>query len=236
MTKIKYKNGSHVGIMISFAIFILFIFFVYMIIKPAFSFKDKQNILTNLKRDLVEKASAELITLSVSIPESPRVCTRLNNFFSENLQNRKLIAKTDSGEIFVLRNNPENNNLQVLNNYNSFFRIYGSEEFEQIPAENPGQCPDSNYEMGNLKKEKVIFEKKILFLIQKYESDYNNLKNELEISSKNDFSFEFVYANKTKVSTKETNITGSVFAEKIPVIYITKNASIEAGNLFIKIW
>ena len=57
------KRGSHVGVILSFAIFITFMVFLYFIIEPAIRIQgDKQNILDNLERELLEKFSANLTT------------------------------------------------------------------------------------------------------------------------------------------------------------------------------
>ncbi len=232
----KNKIGSHIGIMLSFSIFILFLLFAYTIIKPAITLKDRQNLMDNLENNLIDKFSAELTITSVKIFGDAGECAILSGFFSENEQNRKILAKSDTGEILNLRKNPNNNNLKIINNHNSFFRIYSSEEFEEILSENQEQCSSPNYEKGISKTEKNIFEKKVMLLKNIYENNYNDLKNELKIPRQNEFGFEFIYANKTNISTGEINIKQSVFIEKIPVIYITNNASIEAGVLLLKIW
>src|SRR3990167_7822256 len=94
----KQKRGSHVGVVLSFVIFMTFIFFIYLIIQPALKTDKKDNSLEFLARSLIENSSANLTSASISIAQqSSQNCVRLSGFFTA----------TSIGNRFIVRNSSE---------------------------------------------------------------------------------------------------------------------------------
>ena len=60
----KSRRGSHVGVIASFSIFILFLVGLYLVTEPALKFdKDKKALLQYLEGRLVEEFSGNLTTV-----------------------------------------------------------------------------------------------------------------------------------------------------------------------------
>ncbi|KKL09843.1 hypothetical protein LCGC14_2561830, partial [marine sediment metagenome] len=81
----KNRKGSHVGVVLSFMIFIAFLIFLYpLLIKPAIEAnKSNQYLLDDLKTKLTEEVSAELTVSSVEANiGTNQNCIELNNFIS----------------------------------------------------------------------------------------------------------------------------------------------------------
>ena len=67
----KNKRGSHVGIVLSFVIFVTFLAFLYTIIEPTIKIQqDKESLLNYLKIELMETFSADLTSTSITINKS----------------------------------------------------------------------------------------------------------------------------------------------------------------------
>jgi hypothetical protein len=225
---------SHVGVVLSFVIFVTFIIFLYIIIRPAVDSENKQNLLDNIKDIIVENSSADLVSASVFIGDVPQNCVRLVGFLSKVEMGNRIIAINENGE--VLTNEISGQDLYVRkNNDEKFLKIYGSEEFDVTENGTMPGCV-SSYTLGLVRTEKIVFEKPIIQLIDNYNSDYESLKEELNIGSGNDFSLGFTYANGTSVSTQEREIIANVFINEFPVQYISESAAREPGSLSVGIW
>ena len=235
---LKSKKGSHIEVVLSFIIFIGFLIFLYpILIEPAINIKkDNQYLLDNLEIKLIENISSDLTILSINIDNnSSQNCIRLNNLISDSEINSRIVVK----------NNPEEtqtsyaleNDLEIVRNSveDVFFKIYYSEEFKELDNTGENPCNPENYTVGLVRTNEYVFETKIISLIEEYESNYEKLKERLELPSKNEFDFSFVYNNKTTIGIIK-EISTNVYAEEIPVQYVNKDGNILLGNIIIRIW
>lgn len=240
------KRGTHVGIVLSFIIFITFIVFLLAVLQPAIKTKtSKQALLDFLKEDLTAWVSTNLTTVSVVITGTvPQSCLKLNDLISETGIDTTIIVINDSGNTFdsyLIGSGNSGLLIDRTGSETSFFKIKVSEEFASITLD-PGLtgCGNLNegngYTIGSVIINEYIFESKIESLLDEYKNDYKNVKNELKISSENNFGFSFTYANGTVVKTKELNVSTSVFAEDFPIRYTDKFASRVSGLINIRIW
>src|SRR3989338_7848725 len=183
----KQKKGSHVGVVLSFVIFMTFIFFIYLITQPALKTERKDNSLEFLARGLTEKSSGNLTTASVTIipPGPPQDCVRLSGFFSTTGVGNKIIARDNSGN--TLQSSVDVDDLLVVRNGVTFFKVYESGEFAAAATGAINPCPQlsqgSGYVLGLVKTDESIFQTKIVKLIENYSSNYDGLKDDLKISS-----------------------------------------------------
>ena len=239
----KYKRGSHVGVVLSFIIFITFMAFLYTMIEPAIKMKeDKQFILNYLEIELIERLSEDLTSITVIIDKTiTQDCVELVDSMNEELINNKLITKDNSEN--VLESKTLDNNLFINrgDGQTDFFKIRISEEFEpieegKIPGCKPLKKDKEEYKIGSINVNKYLFETKIIELKENYSSDYDSLKKELNISIGNEFGFDFIYNNGTIIGTKTGETKRDIYIEDIPVQYIDKEANILPGVIRIKVW
>ena len=231
---------SHVGVVLSFVIFVTFIVFIYIIVKPAVGTENKQNLLNYLKEGLIERASAELTSVSVLIDiETSQKCVQLRDFFNKTEIGNRVIVRNDIGEVLDAKTSGQD--LFVERNENRIFlKVYGSEEFSIIETGTISPCQQlsegsEGYIFGLIRSEKNIFEKRIIQMIESYDDNYESLKEELNIAG-NEFGLGFTYANGTSISTEEKEVLVSVFVDEFPIQYISKDASRELGSLNVGIW
>ena len=256
MIRKKEKKGSHIGIILSFTIFVSFVFFFYVMVQPAIKYETKQNQIELLKGRIIEEASEELKSFSVTAYWSGQnipACLKLENFVNvANIEEGIRARNYDRNLDFYL----SDNDVYVKIYGDSFIKIYESVEFEGMgSAEGMSGCAElvngpSGYVIGFTRIEERIFETKIIKLIENYFENYEEVKEELGIPRGNEFALGFVYSNGTEIGfsysggefvfTGNSNIippkVANVFADESPIEYISSNASKKIGKIKIIIW
>ncbi|MDP3986621.1 MAG: hypothetical protein Q8P81_00140 [Nanoarchaeota archaeon] len=235
---IKGKRGSHIGIVLSFVIFITSVIFIYAIIQPAVKRNDNQNLIESVKTNIIKESSANLTTGSIFITEESEDCVQLTQFFTKTGTSKKIVAKTISGEVINIGSvNEQPAHLRAQVGEELLFTFYASDEFEEITPLGLA-CNEKEFSLNALRTERIIFEKKILELIQEYKTNYTGLRETLGMSGANGFGFEFIYNNGTQIVTEERNVPKiSIYTRDFPTEYLEdKDTSKKAGILRVKIW
>lgn len=248
MKKELNKKASHVGVVLSFVIFITFLIFLYTIAEPAISFqRDKEALLDYLEIKLMNQVSTNLTIATVIINSTDHSiveCINLLNLKEEVGVGSRLIIKNESENI-SRANFSETDNKDLIINRNSldelFFKIYGSEDFEKLDETTIVPCTElgrdaEGYNIGLIRSNEYIFEEKAIKLISDYEKNYSKIKETLKIPAGSDFSFGLIYSNKTKISTTNENISTNIYVKEIPIQYVDKEANIKLGYIDIGVW
>ena len=233
----KKQGGTHVGFVLSFVIFITFLIFLYSIlIEPTKANQNKESLLENFKINLIENTSLKLRISSIAITDdSPQNCVRLEGLVPDLNLSSRIIVKNELNQIqesYVLGNDLE---IVRSNSNDDFFKIYYSEEFEELSSIGGSNCVTKTYKKGLVKVNEYVFEPNVINLISIYGNDYENLKVRLGIPSDSDFGFGFTYNNDTMI-TAEKEVTTNVYVEDVQVQYFDKNANVLLGILNIRIW
>jgi hypothetical protein len=240
MIKRGNKKGSHVGVVISFVIFVTFIIFLYSLTKTSIQPEEKENsLLEYLKTELIEDASAELNTFTVSLEKSTGPsCIELNGISSKLGINSRMIVKNQNQETTNASLNGDDLRIDRIDNKDDFFKIYTSNEFPGTIAIS-GSCLELNegedYTLGLTKTEKYVFEKKVFDLMTAY-SNYENMKEYLKIPEGSEFGLGFVYENGTSVNVGIKDVSTDIYIREIPVQYISREGDINTGFMEIMIW
>lgn len=247
------KRGSHVGVILSFVIFVTFLVFLYAVLKPAVNLTgtDKSSVATFTENEIVQNTSSNLTTISVSVNSSTNPsenCIQLENFLA--------ILSIPAPYSLIVKNETEGiqdayyvSSLAVLginrtSSENVFFKVYSSPEISGLRSEDstPSSCISLSYDVGNysigtVDTAKYVFLNDMSNLINNYQTNYDNLKTIMKIPSGTEFSFDFVQSNGTIISAQQ-NISSSVnvFSENVPVQYVDNNYSIQTGFINIKVW
>ena len=238
------KRGSHVGFVLSFVIFMTFIFFIYLITSPALKTERKDTYLEYLIGSLKEKSSANLTAVSVAITQpNPQNCVRFSNFFSTTRMGNNFIVK-NSAENVLQSQIDATDLLVVLGTGDKFLKVYESSEFGAAASGSINPCQQLNqgngYSLGLMRTSENIFETKIISLIGNYSSNYSGLRSQLKISLVNEFNFSFTYNNGTQIPIQNQNQTISrninIYAKNVPIVYTSGKAAAESGFLNVKIW
>ena len=250
------KRGSHVGVVLSFVIFVTFLIFLYSIVEPTITTqRDKESLLDYLKIELMERFSTDLTTATISINRTWYVynCVKLMNLTEEIEIDSHIIVKNKLGNISKANISESDNTDLFIDRENTqevFFKIYNSEEFEELNETTISPCTELEkdeigwgghaigYSVGLVRTDEYVFEEKIVRLIGEYEIEagYENLKDELKIPLGSEFGFGLTYSNETKIGTEEKNMSTNIYVREIPVQYVDKEANINLGFINIQVW
>jgi len=235
--KIRNKKASHVGIVLSFVIFISFVVFIYVVLQPTVVSENKENLVEFVKGKIVNEVSASVKSGSASVSGDPAECVQLNNFFdSVGISGNFAASDTGGNELSAGTTGSGVEHLRIVVNNEKVFRFYESEEFGEISG--TSGCDMRDYEIVNLKTENYIFESKIIELVSKYEINYSGLAQDLSVPSANGFWFNFTGSDDVSISPEEKDTPSgtSVFSKDLNVIYLSEETTIESGKLTVSVW
>jgi hypothetical protein len=240
MIKRENKKGSHVGVVISFVIFVTFMVFLYSLTKTSVKPEEKQNALLDyLKTRLIQDTSANLDIVTVNLERSSGSgCIELNNIVNKFAINARIIVKNKDQIATGAALNGNDLRINRVNNGDEFFKIYNSNEFAATGV-GGWACEEFNegtdYTLGLAKTETYVFEKKVFDLMQSY-SNYEVMKEYLKIPEGSEFGLGFVYENRTSVDVGIKDVTTDIYIREIPVQYVSMQGDIRSGFLKIMIW
>lgn len=236
------KRGSHVGVVISFVVFIVFIIFLYSVIEPVIKVqKDKEFIIEYIKGELPNLVSENMTKISFRVNdgfefENGKTCFKLDLDFpsisspgSITKSNEEVINSKVSGDyLFVDESTPQGMFFEVFysNEFDNSFEVTGCDEMQET----------EDFILGATSNKEYIFEKKIIQLINRHISNYEELKRELTVPEGSEFSLIFVKADKTEIKTEQKDIEANIYSQKVPIIYVDSEANIKSGYIIIKVW
>lgn len=238
---LKNHKASHVGMILSFAIFVTFLVFLYVVVEPVIKTQEDKNFLVkSLEPELLEKFSDNMTSISIKISGAinpNKDCLKIHNFVGEVTNESNLVIKNKTGGVLGYSVQGVDLTVGTGTSFDGFLKIYYSDGIVQSPSFTGTGCDlIQEVSVGAIITDKYIFSNKITWVINEYETNYENLKKELNIPERNDFGFDFTYSNKSKIGTGVGEISGNVYAEDIPVQYVDKDANILSGVINLRIW
>ncbi len=247
--KMKNRNGSHVGMMVSFAMFITFITFMYAILQPAVQTGgDKEVILNYIGNMILANVSANLTKIRINIDANPlpiNTCINLSDLFlyTHTAPTNRTLVKNSTGDVqpsYFSLDNP--GDLQINRTLNSItlLTVYISQNLNQTP-ESPVVCEDltinGGYDIQVVTLDDYIFKESIESLNESYFYIYERLKGQLGIPAENEFGFIFRMEDDTNITAMhEQIIRTDTYVKEIPIQYVDEQADIKSGFITIKIW
>lgn len=256
------RGASHLGFVLAFVIFVMFLIFMYSAVEPVIKTKlSKEAVLENLKlnfeRHLEENGeSITIMTLvNTSAITSMQKCINLrsiigsstNEIPSTYVTTNSLLIKDSEGKNFNY-SDQGSGDLRIggwpaghLKNNGYELKVYYSGKFNYINGETQTGCdPTSDYIVESLKEEPShVFDSTIADSKSYYESlgGYDNLKFDLGIPSGMDFTFSFDFLNGTVIEPESVIVPNTdVYTRTFPVEYLDSDANLKIGLLNVKIW
>jgi hypothetical protein len=232
--KVLKKRGSHVGVVLSFVIFITFLIFVYTSLEPTLKKgRDLSGSLDRLEKNILEFISEDLTIVTIKNDSS--------RLLGENYLR---INKTEAlnGNFYVVKDfdgNLVNSNVSgdfLLINWSldkNFFRVYSSDgnlslsEGNIVGTEVEGKIVSSS-------TRKYIFWSEVNSFLERYEDDYEVLREELNVFPMN-FGFKIDYRNGTEKGELKRG-TQDIFAKEISVEYLNSTADSFFVTINLQIW
>jgi len=259
MEKKRQVGGTHIGFVLSFVIFILFLIFLFIALEPQIQIgRNKQFLLDNLEFQFVfgnfttSTTIIMTITNNSEIGQPGKTCLLLQNIrgpgenqIPQSYFPNKLKIINISGSVFNYSEQGDDD-LRIgewshgyLESNGYLLKIYFSEDFQEDSGD-PGEgcATPEEYMVSSLFEEDQVFESKIFDLVKLYKDDYDSLKMQLGIPDDTDFWFNFTFANGTSTWPPEKNIpsTSDIYVSESLVQYLDTDANTQLGFLLIKLW
>jgi hypothetical protein len=243
MIKRGNKRGSHVGVMISFALFVTFLLFLYALVQPIISsHRDKESLSTNLELAILNKISYDITVASIFLEDDiGSSCVKLNGAISGLGIGGNVAAEDNAGTMLsTYLPSAGSNDILVRGTSTSedFIKICYSSVLDTAEISSL-TCTEldegTDYTIGLVKTQKYPFEAKIMDLMGEY-SNYEILKNELNFPEGTEFGFGIILSNGTTIQTVRDEPSINIYIQDTPMQYVDLNGNIVMGYLKTKVW
>lgn len=234
MLKKNKKAGTHVGVILSFVIFVSFLIFMMFIIQPPTKETEtKTSALEILKTNLEKEISVDTTIVFINNQASTSDCIYIEES-SLDLESVNSSVKKANEEI--IESKRENGNLYFKNSLtNNFFKIiYSPENLYSIELVDITSCEIA--EIKSVVKKQEAFESKIKEILNFYETNYTELKETMNLAHDEEFSIQFEYSNGTTLGQNSTGRKTDVFSNKFQIVYLDEYSDINIGNFIVSIW
>jgi hypothetical protein len=220
------KRGTHIGIIASFSVFILFLVGLYVIMNPIKGATDKELIMNYVEGKLLEDFSGNL-TVALIKPNSTGCMSVNYRDIGVNEDINSIVKDKDNN---VIDSEKHGSSLFIKDSSENLYWIYYSYQDFYNTAPVSGNCYSPI--IASVRETKEIFEEKIINRI----NNFPEFKDSLNINSQAEFSFSFEMDNKTTIEVGAKNTTLEVFAKEFPIQYYDNKANKLNGIIKIKVW
>ena len=227
----RNKKGTHVGIILSFVLFITFLMFMMVVLKPSSEREaEKRYNIDLLKNSLLNKIEKEVYTVSISnsLARTDEDCISVSDEYSSS----------DFGTVNHLGENigavRSGDNIIAFWTGEPLIKISYSKGFQHLNNSEVSYCITG--EIENIKQSNEIFEESIKEIISNYSSDYEQVRTLLGIPQNEEFGIRFKYGNGTIIGNETRDIKSDIFVESFQVSYLDKFSNKKMGELILYAW
>ena len=242
------KALSHIEMIISFSLFIVFLMFLFIYVNPI-----RRPNVSEVLLDTVELGLDSYKIDFVEIPfkvSSPSGCFNINSPINldDILTNSMYITNEQGDNIAFRREGPGENNLSIEAS-GTFYYIYSSDKSFKDPAMHLSELtyPTCSYTAPtfSVPRIKAIYHyQELLELNKTYYTDYEVLKQNFTFPANSDFAITITKAGATAegdslVMTRTKPQTASVTARDVPIEVLTEEGDIKnitRANMNIQVW
>ncbi len=232
MKNLFNKRGSHVGIVLSFVIFVTFVIFIFSILEPRIKInQNKEALLDKIKIKFVDGVSAELSNVGIFISTPNAGCELLLIDLGE-IRGLNSVVKNKDGTIVGSKRNT-NDKLKIdWNKIDNFYKIYSSgKELYDYSFPSGRLCIVTDFKISSTRDEKYVFEDKITNMIN------NKDFSVLNIPDGTGFDVMFEDAEGGVVGEQQNpGESLSVYSDRFGVQYFDKEVNIKTGFITIRVW
>ncbi|MBU1135969.1 MAG: hypothetical protein ABIG37_00660 [Nanoarchaeota archaeon] len=230
--KFLKKGASHVEVIMSFVIFIGFFVFLFSIFNPLKIPTDNEAYLSIAERGIKDFSLIKVYFITIDVKNFNKDC-----FYFDYDGLSRIIVK-DKDERIVEAYNDKN--IIKINSGKGFYYIYSNEIFKEnkFPDADCKELKGADFEFGLFRSYDMVSNKTLFDFEKKYNSDYEELKKEINFPASREFSFSVKTFDGQSIADgeKEVPATAGVLAKNIPVQVVFENGDIKYCALNIKIW
>lgn len=231
------KSQTHVEIILSFAIFVGFIFAIFVFLNPLKTLQADYSSLEDIQNMLLDNVSITYKSASLILDEGiSKECIIVNDTLGAT---GTLLVKGKDG---IKPSKKENNKIYLKKDLDErYFMLYFSNAFNFYTSEFGVGCvvlDKANYTFGALNIERTAMLDKLAMLNTTYMNDYDAVKKNLRIAR--DFDFYVLDENRNTIMN-DTLIKHKVTARttvvrEIPLNVIDSNANIRPVIFGLRAW
>ena len=227
---IKNKKATHVGIILSFVIFVTFVIFLIVVLKPTSNLQNSdKSTIELLKKNIQDFTSSEIISFILTTSESSN-CFAFDesgynlggfNVSVRNQDNTLSNIVRESNILYIEKDVPD-----------QIYKVdYSPYNLSATSFSNPNNCKD--LDIKSIKKTDQILEPLINELILKQGNNYSGLKSDFNVPGEKDFGMMFEFENTTTIGKSIPEKRKATYVKKFQVIYLDLNANEKIGNFII---
>ncbi len=227
----RKKGASHVEVIFSFVLFTSFIIFMFIVFKPLQIFSKTTTDLDATEDAILKNISNDLSVISMKIYDPvTESCFSVKNLLDDSL---RLIVKNESGEIVNASRSGGN---IYFEKSGDFYNLYYSDELNEQGS--PSFCyslVNGDYKTGFVKTYKIVSYSKLVALKNKYNQDYEQLKQEFGLGS----DFYIIIRNSPEINfvlAKEKPRGVEILAEDFAVSILKPNADLNHDIMSVQVW
>lgn len=229
--KINKKGSSHVGIVLSFTLFVTSIIFLYNIVgAPVQDIDEKTDNIDFIKSNFISYNSEDIVI--ARIPASAQCVTISNPDF--DFDSPQIYANSNGNEIgaSIVGGTSE---IALSSEMTKVY--YSNSSFEKEIEYTSGGCIST--QPSSISYDNIILEKNINQLTEILNDNETQFRDIMKISNDYEFAFIFEFSNGTRIGhdiTEDRNIKTNIYSREYIVNYLSLKGNNQLGKLEIKIW
>lgn len=238
---ISKSSQSHIEIILSFIIFVGFVFAIFAFFKPVDSQKISLLAFERMQQKIVNNLSISYqfipLILSPGLIPSSKSCFKINNSYGKDAP---ILVKNSSGGIVYTDMKKKEISLNTKDAPGKFFYIYLSNNTNTYTFKGGGcqELDESNYSFGAFTYETAILLENIYLFNNQYMANYEKLKVDLGLEN----NFEFVVSDLNRniilndSLSKNKLKTGNVLAREFLFKAVDKNLTQVNLRFSLRVW
>jgi hypothetical protein len=239
-TSLKEKKAvSHIEMAISFGMFILFVFFLLVYLKPIRTQNISDVLIDAVITGLEKNATIQLIELSVTLKASvAEDCFSITNpFATTNPRNMFIKDENDN----LLKFTFDNDNIKIEKSGNFYYIFFAEETFDPVssPTEPCTSLNTSDYEYAASKTYELFSSSKLEEIVQNYSNNYEELKKSFNFPVNYDFTVKIMLmTTKQEIFSMERAKPEKVevVAQEVPMEILQRDGSILRTIANVQVW
>ena len=226
------RGAGNIEFVMAFILFIGFTSAVLYFFNPIGDKRGLESSRDYILNEIIKNTSVVLDSYSVIINQAapPNVIIEIaganpkKNVNAVDYNGKKLDVSRLSGDNFCI--NRENRD---------FATLHFSEDIEMGQSLN--SCNSGNYQIASFISDSVISEKRILDLNSTYYSDYNSLKEQLNIPNNIEFTFSLEFQGGERIlALRNPPAKVEIFSDSKIKEILRKNGALQFGRFTVSIW
>jgi|GEM_PF-3392180 len=237
------KKGSHVGMVISFLIFILLLLFIYTALQPAIKLqRDKQVILDGVKNKLTHYFDINLTTLIIETNKEDTGtvdCLSINlGELTTDYSEKHFFVRTIGGDSENFGVEGDQLKIEWDGSSGRLYKIYISEQNFTLELFSPTNCvslTEIDYEIRTTQKDKYLGLEKITDFMNHFVENKTVNKEYFGVPKDSDFDVS-ISSDEINFPFSENNLATNIYSDEIPLQYVNTQARIIPFFMRVRVW